>query len=112
MAAALGEVGGENQASANSGAIFVLCNADENNPQIFQLDSHYASRLLLTERFEMQAQDIVFVDTAGISQWNRVISQLLPSISVIGITDSLHASMQSAGLWPADDTAGFVAFAA
>jgi polysaccharide export outer membrane protein len=37
----------------------------------------------------MQAQDVVFVDAAGISQWNRVISQLLPSISVIGIADGL-----------------------
>ena len=27
--------------------------------------------LLLAERFEMQAQDVVFVDTAGMSKWNR-----------------------------------------
>jgi polysaccharide export outer membrane protein len=45
--------------------------------------------MLLAERFDLQAQDVIFVDTAGISQWNRVISQLLPSISVIGIADSL-----------------------
>ena len=49
----------------------------------------YATGLLLAERFDMQAQDVVFVDTAGISEWNQVISQLLPSISVIGIADGL-----------------------
>ena len=48
-----------------------------------------ATGLLLAERFDMQAQDVVFVDEADISQWNRVISQLLPSISVIGIADGL-----------------------
>ncbi|MCH7788856.1 MAG: hypothetical protein IH940_05385 [Acidobacteria bacterium] len=29
------------------------------------------------------------MDTAGVSKWNRVISQLLPTISVIGIADSI-----------------------
>ncbi len=45
--------------------------------------------MLLAERFAMQAQDVVFVDTAGVSQWNRVISQLLPTISIIGVADSI-----------------------
>ena len=48
-----------------------------------------ATGMLLAERFDMQAQDVIFVDTAGISEWNRVISQLLPSISVIGVANSI-----------------------
>lgn len=89
LAAALGEVGGVNQNSANSGAIYVVRGTDKDRPEIFHLDARYASGLLLAERFDMQAQDVVFVDSAGISQWNRVISQLLPSISVIGIADGI-----------------------
>jgi len=89
LAAALGEVGGVNQNSANSGAIYVVRGTDKDKPEIFHLDARYASGLLLAERFDMQAQDVVFVDSAGISQWNRVISQLLPSISVIGIADGI-----------------------
>ena len=57
--------------------------------EIFHLDAGFATGMLLAERFEMYAQDVVFVDTAGISQWNRVISQLLPSISVIGVVDNV-----------------------
>lgn len=89
LAAALGEVGGVAQNSANSGAIYVVRGTDKEKPEIFHLDARYASGMLLAERFSLHAQDVIFVDAAGISQWNRVISQLLPSISVIGFADSL-----------------------
>jgi polysaccharide export outer membrane protein len=89
LAAALGEQGGVNQTSADPSGIYVVRGSNGDNPQIFHLDAGFATGMLLAERFEMHAQDVVFVDTAGISQWNRVISQLLPSISVIGIADSI-----------------------
>lgn len=89
LAATLGEVGGVNQLSADPGNIFVIRGSDGENPQIFHLNAKQAYGLLLAERFEMQAQDVVFVDTAGISSWNRVVSQLLPSISIIGIADNV-----------------------
>ena len=89
LSAALGEVGGVKQTTANPERIFVIRGSDGNNPQIFHLDAAGAYGMILAERFRMQAQDIVFVDTAGISTWNRVISQLLPSISVIGVIDNV-----------------------
>jgi polysaccharide export outer membrane protein len=89
LAAALGEAGGVNQFTANPSAIYVVRGSNKDKPQIFHLDAKYATGMLLAERFEMQAQDVVFVDTAGISSWNRVITQLLPSISIIGIADSI-----------------------
>ena len=84
LAAALGEVGGVNQNTANPSAIYVVRGTDSGDPQIFHLDAEFATGLLLAERFDMQAQDVVFVDTAGVSQWNRVITQLLPSVTVVG----------------------------
>jgi len=89
LAAALGEAGGVSQNTANPGAIYVVRGTDKGNPRIFHLDALYATGMLLAERFDMQAQDVVFVDAAGVSQWNRVISQLLPSITVVGIADSI-----------------------
>ena len=89
LAAALGEVGGVNQTSADPGAIYVVRGTDKDMPEIFHLDARYATGMLLAERFDMQAQDVIFVDAANISQWNRVISQLLPSISIIGIADDI-----------------------
>jgi polysaccharide export outer membrane protein len=84
LAAAIGEVGGFNQNTANPSAIYVIRGTEGGNPQIFHLDAEFATGMLLAERFDMQAQDVVFVDTAGVSQWNRVITQLLPSITVVG----------------------------
>ena len=92
LAAALGEVGGVIQNSANSGAIYVVRGTDKDKPEIFHLDARYATGMLLAERFDMQAQDVIFVDTAGISKWNRVITQLLPSISIIGIADNIGSN--------------------
>jgi polysaccharide export outer membrane protein len=89
LAAALGEVGGFNQNTANPSAIYVIRGTDGGNPQIFHLDAEFATGMLLAERFDMQAQDVVFVDAAGVSQWNRVVSQLLPSITVIGVANSV-----------------------
>ena len=92
LAAAIGEAGGTAPSTADSGNIYVIRGADRDRPRIFHLDATYASGLILAEQFDMQAQDIVFVDTAGISQWNRVISQLLPSFSVINFADNLGSN--------------------
>ena len=89
LSAAIGEAGGVNQVSADSGGIYVIRGTKKDKPEIFHLNAKYATGMLLAERFDMQAQDVIFVDTAGVSQWNRVISQLLPSFSVIGIANSL-----------------------
>lgn len=89
LAAALGEVGGFNQNTANPSAIYVIRGSSRQDPQIYHLDANFATGMLLAERFNMQAQDVVFVDAAGVSQWNRVVSQLLPSITVIGVANSV-----------------------
>jgi len=83
LSAALGEAGGVRQLTADPSRIFVIRGSDKDKPRIFHLDAKEAFGLILAERFEMQAQDIVFVDTASISNWARVINQLLPSFSVI-----------------------------
>lgn len=92
LAAAIGEAGGVSQISANSGGIYVVRGTDKDKPEIFHLDARYATGMLLAERFDMQAQDVVFVDTANVSQWNRVISQLLPSFNVIGLANSIGSN--------------------
>ena len=92
LSAAIGEVGGVNQNTADPGGIYVVRGTNRDKPEIFHLDASYATGMLLAERFDMHAQDVVFVDTAAVSQWNRVVSQLLPSVSVIGVADSIGSN--------------------
>jgi polysaccharide export outer membrane protein len=47
--------------------------------EIFQLNAKSPDALILADQFHLQAHDTVFVSTAGVTQWSRVLNQILPS---------------------------------
>jgi polysaccharide export outer membrane protein len=47
-------------------------------PEIFQLNAESPDALILADQFNLQAHDTVFVGTAGVTQWSRVLNQILP----------------------------------
>jgi len=51
----------------------------ELKPEIFQLNAKSPDALILADQFHLQAHDTVFVSTAGVTQWSRVLNQILPS---------------------------------
>ncbi|WVM88245.1 hypothetical protein UMZ34_18785 [Halopseudomonas pachastrellae] len=59
-------------------------NLETDKATVFQLNAQSPSAFILADQFEMQPQDVVFVGAAGITRWNRFISQLLPSASLVG----------------------------
>lgn len=67
--------------------IYVLRGSDD--PREFgavtawQLDASNAVNLTLATRFELRPDDIIFIAEQPVTRWNRTISQILPSISVI-----------------------------
>lgn len=82
LAQAIGDAGGLDLVTANPSRIFVFRGAYD-KPKIFWLDAGSPDAMLLATQFDLQPQDVVFVATAGISTWNRIITQILPTVQTL-----------------------------
>lgn len=89
MADVLFNDGGMNRVSGDVRRIYVLRQnpsaPGSDNITAWSLNAQNAPKLLLATQFEMRPNDIIFIATHPISDWNRVISQMLPTFSVVGI---------------------------
>ncbi len=97
LADALAEAGGVNPLSSAAGQVFVIRansegtgttsasvaansgTTDADRARIYHLDAASPNALLLADRFDLAPRDVVYVDTAPVVRWNRVISNIMPS---------------------------------
>jgi polysaccharide biosynthesis/export protein len=87
---ALTRSGGLNQVTSNAEGIFVIRpNAPDNAKlaTIYQLDVKNAIGFAVGAQFMLQPSDIVYVTTAPVTRWNRVISQIIPSLNALITAD-------------------------
>lgn len=84
---ALAQAGGINESSADASGIFVIRrNHDiesDTFATVYQLNAKNAISFVLGSEFILQPTDVVYVTAAPIARWNRVISQILPSVTAI-----------------------------
>lgn len=98
---AIAAVGGIDKLAADATGIFVIRgernkgvsprnmnNTQQNNPNeiekvanIYQLDVTNPTSYILGTDFYLKPHDVVYVTTAPITRWNRVITQVMPTIS-------------------------------
>jgi len=86
---ALGESGGPNLGTANTGQIYVIRNVGADSPAIFHLNAGSPSALALAELFPLRPRDVVYIDPVPLVQWNRIISLILPSAQAANIGRNL-----------------------
>ncbi|MBM7072024.1 polysaccharide biosynthesis/export family protein [Shewanella sp. 202IG2-18] len=87
LAEALANAGGINEQTADANGIFVLRKKDIKKDgviaDVYQLHAKNALALVLAGQFKLEPQDIVYVTTAPVARWNRLISQLIPTLTTI-----------------------------
>ncbi len=97
LADVIGSVGGLNQTTSNGNALYVIRGAEnlETQPaKVFQLDAKSPTALAVASQFELKPQDIVYVGPAQVTRWNRLISQLVPSASIVGTGASAQNNLR------------------
>lgn len=76
---ALGDAGGVSQNTADAKQLYVVRNIASNKHEIYHLDITNPAAYAIAENFELKAKDVVFVDTAPVVRWGRVINNIVPS---------------------------------
>lgn len=90
LSEALGEAGGPMTSTANAGQIYVIRQGATGAPAIFHLNAKNPATLALASQFRLQSQDVVYIDPVPLVKWNRVVSLILPSASVVNNASEVY----------------------
>lgn len=87
LAEAVAMAGGLRQTTASARAVYVIRAIEREGAgpatTVYKLNANSAVALAMADRFNLRPGDIVFSGPAQITRWNRVISGLLPSASLV-----------------------------
>jgi polysaccharide biosynthesis/export protein len=82
LAEAIGDTEGFDPVTSNPAKLYVI-RGNFDRPTIYKLDAESPDALLLATQFELQPHDVVFVSAHNLTRWNRIISQLQPTVQLL-----------------------------
>jgi polysaccharide export outer membrane protein len=94
LAEAIAKAGGVNPSTSNPERIYVI-RGDALKPKIFWLKGESPTAMNLAKEFPLQPHDVVYVETAGVTRFNRVLNQILPTTNFITGTAGTAAAFGS-----------------
>ena len=89
---ALGNVGGLQDERANKTGVYVFRMGDLlNNPtakaRVFRLDLYQPVSIFVAQQFGIQARDVVYVTNAPLYEYDKILSSLYRTLSIIGVAN-------------------------
>ncbi|STR23956.1 polysaccharide export protein [Klebsiella oxytoca] len=100
LAEALASAGGVSRSHADASGIFVIRPTGTSKDKIarlYQLNAKDATAMIMATQFQLQPRDVVYVTTAPITRWNRVINKITPEISALNDAITTTRSIKT---WP------------
>nr|QBK17739.1 Wza [Acinetobacter baumannii] len=86
----LGESEGVNPYTASAARIYVMrTDLNSRKSTIYQLNLSNIGNLALSNQFQMQKNDIVYIDATGLTRWQRIMNQIVPFSSALYTFDQL-----------------------
>jgi polysaccharide export outer membrane protein len=82
LAEAIGDTEGFDPVSANPAKLYVI-RGNFDQPTVYKLDARSPDALLLATQFQLQPHDVVFVSAHNLTRWNRIISQIQPTVQML-----------------------------
>jgi polysaccharide export outer membrane protein len=91
LAEALGEVDGLNDRRANKTGVFIFRMGDfqknpEVRPRVFRLDLQQPVSVFIAQQFVIQPRDVVYVTNAPLYEYNKILTAVYGTISIVGIS--------------------------
>lgn len=90
---ALNSVGGTNVISANTARIYVI-RGNLEHLTVYLLNAKSPQTMMVAQLFNIRNNDIIYVSPLAITNWNRIISQILPSFSATQTVQSTSELMK------------------
>jgi polysaccharide biosynthesis/export protein len=81
LSQAISQAGSLNTSTADAAQLYVIRGSLGTAPQVFHLNAHSPVSMVLANQFELQPNDVVYVDGNGLVRVSRVLSLLLPAIN-------------------------------